>query len=59
MAFSLDVKDGQLDGDINDKLLDADIELNGSLDSMIMDDYHQSDPIAFELTGKYKYDREK
>ena len=59
LSFSLDVKDGQLDGDINDKLLDADIELKGSLDSLNLDDYRQSDPFAFELTGKYKYDREK
>ncbi|MEO5905174.1 MAG: AsmA family protein, partial [Saprospiraceae bacterium] len=59
LSFSLDVRDGQLDGDINGKLLDAEIELNGSLDSMIMDNYRQSEAFAFALTGKYKYDREQ
>ncbi|MDQ3017030.1 MAG: AsmA family protein, partial [Bacteroidota bacterium] len=55
-SFIADITDGSLEGAMNSKLLDAELDITGSLDSFRMDDYHQFIPFHFALNGGYKYD---
>ena len=55
-SFYADIMDGSVDGEINGKLFDGDIDMSGTLDSLSVGSYHQAQSFKFEWTGAYKYD---
>lgn len=50
------IDEGKMNGDMNGKLFDADLELKGILQNLKNSSYILANPFTFHLTGKYKYD---
>ena len=56
IQFALDVSNGRIKGQLSGDLFDADMNLKAVLDTLQIDDYKLSQPFAFKMTGKYKFD---
>src|SRR5687768_3410897 len=57
--FLLDISTGNIRGNLSRKLIDAKINMTGSLSDLVMNLYKQAKSIFFELDGDYKYESDK
>ena len=56
LAFNLDIASAKIKGQYERNILDTEIELDGILNDVVMDDYKQSEPFPFAFSGGYKFD---
>ncbi len=56
MSFELDITDAKIKGSFDDKKLDTELDLHGTLNHLVLDDLKPVDPFAFSMNGHYTFD---
>jgi len=56
ISLSIDIEDAKLGGVISGKMLDADIEMRGSIADLVTGSYKLPTAFSFNLSGNYKHD---
>lgn len=56
LRFKLSITSGEFKGGMENEILDLDIDMNSTIDSLRMDDYLQKEPFPSVFTGQYSFD---